>query len=1187
MSNDDDFEQALWNNNFYSSPAVLTGLSSSNHLTNLRQTVNLPTSTLLQLLHGHVTGTLENGDVAKIPENPEKTKTSLMRVSPSMKALENALNGDSKAINQPAVIAEEDEEAENLEMAVPLFDPDHQQAGSRALALSFLTFHTAKSSDTFLSALAGPDALRRASVATLEAPAFAADDTTPKLTPLAAFSPLKWDTTPVNGPENGTNMSEPMGETVNNGTALTRTPWDSPRVSMTPKSMVGSTSCPALSAHNFQMPQTPKAEALDMGTESPRKIDHAPASFVEKPPIINSGAGSQSPRKQGPVRSLLDSPFLTSVKPSAKPPTKPPVKLPVKHAPQLSPAKSASAFATPRSRAASLKASPRKSFSDAGLPLSPSFYGHQRSATDTGAQKTAPVQEQKLGHNKRFSFRGLFKIKSKNHSLSKLKDIDEELKYGSKPVKLSAKSYSTPNMATLVQEEHENESTKTRAKAQPEGNGRKRFFGRKSFSGGDLGLVLGPTPEKKILPEETKPVEKPKKNPLVFVPPPLVSADPNTPGASSSAFSPETPLTAYLDLKRNTIREVDDSDYLPNFTKDDLPTPSAETEEENAPKKVQEQEQSSEKPASLLKEAFSDEPLHSDSASEGFSPYIPPVNVLNLPSDSASTGQFGSPFKISFPLEKPDYNPRLPMSLRYQPPQSPTRSVNSRNSNEQLVGEALFPKSLDAHEVESIVTLERSRSMRSIKSSNKRSSFLNYNGSDENIILGKNLANPNLSHGSMKRSGSILKNSPSAQSLRPDMYQLIDKTFEDESQFLSPETTEEPVKLELGPADLDFVDFIEFSDYIDFDNLDFSTSPVQQQYTEPYEDPPISEYIEYEPENNDSFVGPEESEPRTEPVDSPSAAETTSGIDTSTAIDTTGSVDNSELVKPVAEFPEKRLYEEEKPEIIPVYSNSGLDFDTSKVSSPDLKVDTANVSLDPAPNASPLDKTFKFAIDENTRTEEPDKAPRPVSMSFKGFSGSAFKNRLLPQSGSHQLIHFDDESMDDDFAVGQGFGSSDEDSEHDSDSFEEHEDEQKFHSVSGVRKGPKKMNSFDRRQQHLKHVLDLQPPSSSVPFHHDRIPSISDQSSVSSPKLLSSFISRIRKSPMPLPQIAPARPSVKFSSRIILYDTYHHDEYDRHPEIATCNQLTPLLAQQIKEELNELKSNMEVHRDSICYTQFF
>jgi hypothetical protein len=44
-----------------------------------------------------------------------------------------------------------------------------------------------------------------------------------------------------------------------------------------------------------------------------------------------------------------------------------------------------------------------------------------------------------------------------------------------------------------------------------------------------------------------------------------------------------------------------------------------------------------------------------------------------------------------------------------------------------------------------------------------------------------------------------------------------------------------------------------------------------------------------------------------------------------------------------------------------------------------------------------------------------------------------------------------------------------------------------------------------------------------------------------------------------------------FSPRIIFYDTWPSQEYDRRGDIATCNRLTPMLAQQIKEELNSFK----------------
>lgn len=50
-----------------------------------------------------------------------------------------------------------------------------------------------------------------------------------------------------------------------------------------------------------------------------------------------------------------------------------------------------------------------------------------------------------------------------------------------------------------------------------------------------------------------------------------------------------------------------------------------------------------------------------------------------------------------------------------------------------------------------------------------------------------------------------------------------------------------------------------------------------------------------------------------------------------------------------------------------------------------------------------------------------------------------------------------------------------------------------------------------------------------------------------------------------------AKRNATFSPRIVFYDTWPSQEYDRRGEIATCNRLTPMLAQQIKEELNTFK----------------
>lgn len=55
----------------------------------------------------------------------------------------------------------------------------------------------------------------------------------------------------------------------------------------------------------------------------------------------------------------------------------------------------------------------------------------------------------------------------------------------------------------------------------------------------------------------------------------------------------------------------------------------------------------------------------------------------------------------------------------------------------------------------------------------------------------------------------------------------------------------------------------------------------------------------------------------------------------------------------------------------------------------------------------------------------------------------------------------------------------------------------------------------------------------------------------------------------------PSTPSgprnISFSPRIQFYDAWSSGDYDRRGDIATCNRLTPMLAQQIKEELNTFK----------------
>lgn len=53
--------------------------------------------------------------------------------------------------------------------------------------------------------------------------------------------------------------------------------------------------------------------------------------------------------------------------------------------------------------------------------------------------------------------------------------------------------------------------------------------------------------------------------------------------------------------------------------------------------------------------------------------------------------------------------------------------------------------------------------------------------------------------------------------------------------------------------------------------------------------------------------------------------------------------------------------------------------------------------------------------------------------------------------------------------------------------------------------------------------------------------------------------------------------NIVFSPRIQFHETWPSGEYDRRGEIATCNRLTPLLAQQIREEINNFKMVCAIH----------
>ncbi|KAA8907629.1 hypothetical protein TRICI_004920 [Trichomonascus ciferrii] len=119
----------------------------------------------------------------------------------------------------------------------------------------------------------------------------------------------------------------------------------------------------------------------------------------------------------------------------------------------------------------------------------------------------------------------------------------------------------------------------------------------------------------------------------------------------------------------------------------------------------------------------------------------------------------------------------------------------------------------------------------------------------------------------------------------------------------------------------------------------------------------------------------------------------------------------------------------------------------------------------------------------------------------------------------------------------------------------------------------------NNRTNQFYHPLYQKRISQFVPSHNNNNTSTASASSSSA----SSIFSR----PPPEKKTHANNATVSFSSRIVIYDTYDRSDYDRRAELATCNRLTPILAQQIKEELNNFKMEMDIHADSRIYTHFF
>lgn len=463
--------------------------------------------------------------------------------------------------------------------------------------------------------------------------------------------------------------------------------------------------------------------------------------------------------------------------------------------------------------------------------------------------------------------------------------------------------------------------------------------------------------------------------------------------------------------------------------------------------------------------------------------------------------------------------------------------------NDQLLGDSLFPKSLNPQEVESIVSLERSRSVKSMRSS-KRTSFVNYDGSDENIILFNDSFNNSFNSptSNVSRSNSILKKSKYGS-----IDSKVNKPSNDEGEFS---------------------DLMEFSDFINFDNfegvnLDFDV------------DVSMDPEIELKESLAPSPLPPAEVSPLP-PTPVAKEGSTSSPI----IVPSSPSIDEQTEATEVTEDTEDPIaplnISPRTPEITVTQQYSSL-----------LTPNLEEIETSPELKKSPILNEINTQRSYPPTRSVNDNGPRPISMSFKGLKGPSFGDKLsqrpLRSSDSHQSfnISFNDDSDYSSSAVGDGFGSSDE---------EEFDDEEPIDRYEEFYESEE-----ESEKENYKHFQP--PPSMLAKFKRQSvISSPMSQSSYNSPSSLRSpnfaspsglgRLSHFTNSPKSLTSQKKKSAGVQFSSRIILFETYNGDEYDRHPDTATCNQLTPSLAQIIREEINELKSSMAVHEESRCFTHY-
>ncbi|KAG7661302.1 BNI4 [[Candida] subhashii] len=1339
----DSIDEFFSDNSFYSAHSTYS--NPTNHIKNVRNSIQIKSSISSRSLKDSL---IDNNKYPSTKTNTTNTtntksnnngsiRTSFMKASPSIKALESLLNKKQEHW-QPNIISEEDDEEinNNDNKQLPHLEPSFSY--SPANADSFQTFATAEEDqqqqqqhnddDDKQSTTTKSYRMSESSIAELgydTTPVLEKPPTVENFTPHSNNSPqLKMidTTTNINPQRSGlfiqTNVQDlenAFDQMVNN---KQQEQSQSPSKTSPPRFI----KLPNYTTdHQQKQPQQPQPKKIlsNQSTHSPKQssplnqqqklplahspiytnycgsdtisIHSGPTSFNVTSPLSKPtfskhqstlSTGSQSVFSTSSpnikkIESLSDSPqspkYITKPKSMLSSPSDRKPSSPVPEPPASSPRNSTQTTRTLR------KVNTNSTSSFSSKTFGSQFHGTPRSRTISdissipGRQAPPPPPKPAVlpsqfksqvppslpasappvvtQEKKKFSIKSLFKSKSRGHSLNK--PSKDEVDY-SLPKKLRSKSFSTSMLNELESKPQPSSNnrrstlfTAFRKNKSPD-NVTKHGFEDVKKKEHIVGSGLSPTPPSSASLPSTSVLE-------------------NSRATGTGTTTHRTP-TKYASMG-NLIREVNDDDdndadkLLPPPTL--LPTyrqPVSPEENLRSPPSML-------RPASYNRRGSKDsqpgqlDEDEDDTLNEKQEEIYDEENLMFHPPKKITThgiiqtqemeiipplldsGEFGSPFQVTYSSPASSStkttSPRPVVSAEVSRTQSIQRAISP-----QLLGEALFPKSLNAHEVESIVSLERSRSMKSVRSiSIKRSSFVNYDGTDDNIIQYNGPGaepNPN----GMTRSNSILKNSTSRRSnlnqeLKNNSNNSIDGNILP-AELMNGGGTGAGTGGVAGSSSGDdrIDDLMEFSAFIDVDNLSFSNSPkgvIARSSTPtsptPIQSPLAAEFFQFESEHASSPVV--EEPPKIEISAPPTSKESEStilmgGPTTATALvpearqETESPIGKSRTPSPLmGDDQEEAVPKSSMEEEVHDYSDNDdkkqqvEHVEIEKQNEHEEQHDISEPDCSPIINGSVLENSP--ILDSAYRSNGGIHRNRPISMSFKGMHAPSFSGKLNTQpglriSGSHQSFTI---SMNDDSSVGGGFGSSSEEDYDDDEDYLSDDQDMNYGNENNfsVRKIgvappppilPRSASApipphIVRQTRPNSLVIPPPPPPPQQPplarppphfkFSHNKIPSISDQSSVtSSPRSLSSMVRwRVSSSTASPTKQQPIEKSsgVRFSSRIILYDTYNGDEYDRHPDTATCNQLTPALAQQIKEELNSFKSEMEIHIESRHYTHFF